>query len=87
MKKLNYKIKNVEDVKRFFSFLIKEKQLIFHPDNPISDYVNIETGEKTFTMIESIFLQKLMNTCFEVCEKSKVCIYSIGMEVQSELLL
>lgn len=77
----NFRIETVEDVKEFFEVLHNKYKLAFHPDDPFEDYVSIESGTPTFTNGEAIYLNEVMNQCFEVCEKNDVEIYSIGLSL------
>ncbi|WP_291128068.1 hypothetical protein [Flavobacterium sp. UBA7682] len=76
-----FRIETVEDVKAFFEILHTKYELAFHPDDSFEDYVNIENGAPTFTNDEAIYLNEVMNQCFEVCEKNDVEIYDIGMQL------
>lgn len=82
-----FNIDDISDVKTFFYFLIVEKELGhgFHPDTPIHDYVNLETGEQTFTPRWADIFQKHLDTCFKVCNDLAVDIYDIGLELNQEL--
>ena len=42
-------IKTVEDVNKFFDYLLEERRVNFHPDTPFEDYINVETREPSFT--------------------------------------
>jgi hypothetical protein len=74
------RIENIEDVTRFFKYLAEERRVLFHPDDDFECYVNIETGEPTFTPDECKVYNSAMQQCFEVCEAEGVDIYLIGLE-------
>ena len=74
-------IKTIEDVKRYFCYLVEELHLNFHPDTEFSEYVSSETVESTFSKGEICYHNSLMGTCFSVCEKAGVDIYEIGLQV------
>jgi hypothetical protein len=74
------KIETVEDVKSFAKQLIAEG-VSFHPDDDFNDYVNFEENRPTYTKEEAEIRNDLMNRCFEVCEKERVDIYEIMLEV------
>lgn len=42
------RVKSIADVKTFFVEL-KNESLNFHPDTPLEDYINLETGEHTYS--------------------------------------
>ena len=77
---MNREINDITDVKEFAAFLIGEG-VAFHPDNNFNEYVNIETGEPTYSDEQAAERNKLMNRCFQVCEESGESIYEIMMGV------
>jgi hypothetical protein len=68
-------IESLEDVKRFAMFLIDDLHLNFHPDDDFSFYVGKESWNLNTT--EAAQGNKLMDQCFEVCEKEHTDIYEI----------
>lgn len=78
------RIENLEDVKRFFKYLTVERRVSFHPDDDFECYVNMETGEPTFTPDECKEYNAAMLQCFEVCGAEGVDIYLIGLETLKE---
>lgn len=78
-------INNIEDVVRFFTMLYEDYSLIFHPDSSFNEYVNLATGEKTFTEDESFCLDGIMEDCFVECKESEVDIYDLAEEVYKTL--
>ena len=78
-------INNIEDVDRFFEMLCKDYSLNFHPDNSFNEYVNLATGEKTFTEDESYYLDGVTEDCFVECKESEVDIYDLAEEVYKTL--
>lgn len=73
-------IKSIEDVKTFFRQLLAE-DLNFHPDTPFEDYITSETKVDTYTTKEAEIRNRLLEECFDTCEKEKVDIYEIAMEI------
>ena len=71
------RITNIEDVKDLAKYLYYERKVAFHPDDDFADYVNDETGEQTFTGEEISLFNRLMDECFEVCEREKKDIYEV----------
>ena len=76
-----FKINTIEDVGKFFIWLVFEKRLDFHPDDDFGEYENYETHEPTFTNEEVRYYNDVMNECFNVCEKYKRDIYVISSHV------
>jgi len=73
-------IKNIADVRLFTRQLIGEGTNV-HPDDDFNNYVNIVTGEQTYTPKESEIRNELMCQCFEVCEASGEDIYNLMQEI------
>ncbi|MEO7214547.1 MAG: hypothetical protein ABIX36_17205 [Mucilaginibacter sp.] len=73
-------INTINDVNIFAKDLIAEG-LNFHPDENFRNYVNLETGEDTYTVEEADIRNKLMTRCFEVCDREHIDIYNLTMEV------
>jgi len=76
-------IDNIEDVKKFFMFLMEDLHLIFHPDFRFDGYIE-KDKTPVFSASDCTLLNSLMDECFKVCETGDVEIYSIGLEVQAE---
>jgi hypothetical protein len=77
----NKEIKTVKDVRQYFSFMVNERKVNFHPDTDFSEYVSCETGKSTFTDEEIDQFNSLMGASFEVCELAEADIYEIGLEM------
>lgn len=73
-------INNLKDVE-IFAKQLHAMNLVFHCDDPFTDYINFETREPTFTPDEAARLDGLMAKCFEVCEAAGVDIYDTMKEV------
>lgn len=74
------KIETIEEVKVFAKELIAE-DVSFHPDDDFNDYMNFKENKPYYTIEEGDLRNKLMNKCFEVCEKEGVDIYNVMLEV------
>jgi len=57
----------------------------FHPDDPMTDYVNRETGVPSYTPEEADRLDKLMDEAFDFCDLQGLDIYELSMEICKEL--
>ena len=71
---------SIDDVRTFFKQLLDEN-LNFHPDTPFEDYINCETRQDTYTYEEAAVRNKLIDSCFEVCEATGIDIYEIAIEI------
>lgn len=73
-------IKTLKDVSLFAKQIICEG-VSFHPDDDFNDYVVFKTGEPCYNKKEADIRNKLMNKCFKVCEKNRISIYNLMLEV------
>jgi hypothetical protein len=73
-------VKSMEDVAEFVSQLVDEG-LNYHPDDDFENYVNMETGEASYTAAEALERNRLNRKCFEVCDAAGADIYNISMEI------
>lgn len=73
-------VKSIEDVAEFVSQLVDEG-LNYHPDDDFENYVNMETGEASYTAAEAWERNRLNTQCFEVCDSAGADIYDISMEI------
>lgn len=74
-------ISNTEDVKSFFTSLIVEDRLNFHPDDDFLNYINLDSNLPSYSPEEAIRLNGLLDRCFEICEKEGIDIYSMSMGI------
>jgi hypothetical protein len=77
------KITTVNDVKKFFHHLINVSGLNFHPDTPMEDYINTDTGKPTFTKEKAKQYNNLLKAAFNVCSRKGVDIYELSMPAQT----
>jgi hypothetical protein len=75
----DFTIDSRESISAFFTYLIKELNLNFHPDNAFSDYINTD-NQITFTIEEGDHLEKILELCFDWCFRNDADIYEIGLE-------
>ena len=78
-----FEINTTKDVAAFFFYLVFEKRIILHPDDPFEWYKNIATDEPTFTKTEAKLYDILMEECFDVCCKEATDIYEIAQRILS----
>lgn len=78
-KELN--INTTEDVKVFFEML-KELDLVFHPDDPFNEYMFGETNTPVFSEEDSVVLENILDNCHVICDTiNEGYIYDLGMEI------
>lgn len=51
------------------------EETVFHPDTPFEDYININTGDPTFTAVQSERLNKWREKAFVDCNTLCLDIY------------
>ena len=79
-------IRSVKDVKTFFYHIVYERNVNFHPDDMFEDYVSCESEINSFTLEECAVYNRLMDECFDICEKNGTDIYTIGLNELSPSL-
>ena len=73
-------IGSVDDVKRFFTYLVTAEDLKFHPDSSFYEYVDSD-GVRLFSIEQCKHYDGLMRKAFEVCKREGSDIYDIGFEI------
>ena len=69
-------INTISDVEQFAKHLVQVEKLSFHPDDDFKDYVT-NSNQPFYTTQEAELRNKLIDDCFEVCEREKVNVYGI----------
>lgn len=82
----NSQIKTINDVEAFFQHLVTERNLSFHPDDRFEVYVFCDDGSNIFSEKECAIYNRLMDECFEVCEKDGADVYAIGLAFMQKAL-
>jgi len=73
-------IQTIGDVAIYMQNIIEEG-VNAHPDELFENYINIKTGEPSYSVEEAASRNLLMIKSFEVCEKASVDIYSLMHEI------
>ena len=76
-------INTISDVEQFAKQLVQVEKISFHPDDDFKDYVT-NAKQPFYTTKEAELRNKLMNDCFEVCEREKVDVYGVMLKVVEE---
>jgi hypothetical protein len=80
-------INTISDVEQFAKHLVQVEKLSFHPDDDFKDYLT-NSNQPFYTAQEAELRNKLMNDCFEVCEREKVDVYGVVLSIlKDEILL
>lgn len=66
---------DVDDVRRFFKWLLENQSLNFHPDTDFNNYVGAG-GRRIYTPDQAAHLNRLMRKAFEICPN----VYETGVE-------
>jgi hypothetical protein len=72
-------INTISDVEQFAKHLVQVEKLSFHPDDDFKDYLT-NSNQPFYTTQEAELRNKLMNDCFEVCEREKVDVYGVVLK-------
>ena len=78
-------INTEKDLREMLTEVISYLGWAFHPDNPMTDYVRRDTGERSYTLEESKRLDSLMDEAFSFCKQHDIDIYELSMEISKEL--
>ncbi len=69
-------IDNVDDVRKFFHYIVEERNVNFNPDDMFEDYMSVD-GSNAFTPEECEIYNRLVEEAFKICDKENVDIYEI----------
>lgn len=79
----------VNDKNGVFEFLkyIMSLGLVFHPDDNMMSYVNLDTDSPTFSVDDAKYLNGLILRCFDICgdEVYDICIEIMEMNTENVL--
>ena len=73
-------ITNIDEVKNFFHYALYDKNIAVHPDDSLTDFSEEELKQLDITMDEAVNYERLMDECFEVCERENASIYGIFLD-------
>jgi hypothetical protein len=74
------RIENLDDVAEFARTVIRNG-VNLHPDDDFRNYVNLETGQPTYTDEEAFALNRQMTEAFSICDKCGVDIYGFMQKI------
>ncbi|NTW70058.1 MAG: hypothetical protein HGB23_09470 [Chlorobiaceae bacterium] len=74
------RIENLDDVAEFARTVIRNG-VNLHPDDDFRNYVNLETGQQTYTEEEASAHNRDMVNAFSICEKCGVDIYGFMQKI------
>lgn len=69
-------IDNVDDVRKFFHYIVEERNVNFNSDDMFRDYI-LADGSNAFTPQECEIYNRLVEEAFKICDKENVDIYEI----------
>ena len=73
-------INNVDDVRKFFHYIVEERNVNFNPDDMFRDYM-LADGSNAFTPEECEIYNRLVEEAFKICDKENVDIYEIALDI------
>lgn len=71
---------NVDDVRKFFRYIVDERNVNFNPNDMFEDYMSAD-GTNAFTPEECEIYNHLTKECIDICEKEEADIYEIAFEL------
>lgn len=74
-------ITSIKDIKAFFKYLVRDRNLALQPDSLFNTYLDPETGAPVLSQDECALFDRLMDEAFALCEKSNADIYEIGINI------
>jgi len=77
---ITMRIENLDDVAEFAGTVIRSG-VNLHPDDDFRNYVNLETGQPTYTEKEAMANNRDMASAFRVCDKCGVDIYGFMQKI------
>ena len=78
-------INNVDDVRKFFHYIVEERNVNFNPDDMFRDYMSVD-GSNAFTPEECEIYNRLVEEAFKICDKENVDIYEIALDILKKKL-
>ena len=73
-------INNVDDVRKFFHYIVNERNVNFNPADMFEDYMSAD-GTTAFTPEECEIYNRLVEEAFKICDKENVDIYEIALDI------
>lgn len=73
-------INNVDDVRKFFHYIVEERNVNFNSDDMFRDYM-LADGSNAFTPEECEIYNRLVEEAFKICDKENVDIYEIALDI------
>ena len=61
-------INNVDDVRKFFHYIVEERNVNFNSDDMFRDYI-LADGSNAFTPEECEIYNRLVEEAFKICDK------------------
>ena len=78
-------IETIQDVVKYFAYLMKEESVNFHADTPFSDYID-GSGKPTYTAQEATDRAALLDECFTVCKRELYDIHTLSIRAYNEAI-
>ena len=67
-------INNVDDVRKFFHYIVEERNVNFNPDDMFRDYM-LADGSNAFTPEECEIYNRLVEEAFKICDKENTTLW------------
>jgi len=74
-------LQTIQDVQKFFSYIVYDLGINFHIDTPFSDYVYNYNNKRCFSNKEALRLQVMMERAIDICNDNGVDEYEIALNI------
>lgn len=78
-------INTENDLRALLTEVISDLGWAFHPDEPMMEYVQRDTGRSSYTQEQAQRIDSLMDEAFDFCEQHGFDIYELSMEISKKL--
>ena len=84
-------VMNIDEVKAFIEYIIVDCGVNWHPDDDASVYIDLETGEPSFTLEQAEIVNRMTGECFDVAEAADMdrggdWVYDYAFDILYDLL-
>jgi len=76
-----YTINSAETIKEFFQSLYTDHDLLVDLDIPFEDFTD-DNEIPTFTKEEAVYLNAILDDCFDYCKVNDLDVYELAGEIQ-----
>lgn len=81
-------VTNIDEAKAFIKHIIAECKVNWHPDDDVSTYIEIETGEPAFTPEQVEIIDRMTGECFDIAgmDHDRDWVYDYAFDILHDLI-